>query len=345
MRDTRSTFLHRLDELTKQIRLGFTSSIEDLQSSVAVGELKEAIARGSVEDALKVIQAHEDFFGPLDEALRQAYVTGGRYGLAALPVLTNAATATKLNVRFNGRNFRAETWMQERSSSLITRLTSDQIEAARTILTNGIALGQNPTTTALDLVGRVGPTGTRQGGVLGLSRPQSQYVVNMRAELSSPDKMSDYFNKSRRDRRFDATVRRAMQEGKPLPKAQIDKIVTRYEARLLETRAQSVARSEAIEGFGAGRHEGLQQALDRGAIEDHWIFRTWHDTGDGTVRPTHSTMDGQTVQGSKTPFTFPDGTQALYPGDTSLGASSAETINCRCWEEIKIDRTAKKPNA
>jgi hypothetical protein len=41
--------------------------------------------------------------------------------------------------------------------------------------------------------------------------------------------------------------------------------------------------------------------------------------------------------GLKEPFTSPTGARLMYPGDTSLGAGPAETIQCRCTVSVRID--------
>ena len=86
----------------------------------------------------------------------------------------------------------------------------------------------------------------------------------------------------------------------------------------------------------AGRREGFAQLVDSGKVLDSQIERTWSDTGDGRTRPDHRAMDGETVTGIDTPYTLPDGSRMMFPGDSSLGAPAHQTIKCRCWEQIRI---------
>src|SRR5699024_7431465 len=110
-------------------------------------------------------------------------------------------------------------------------------------------LGLHPRATALDLVGRVGPTGRREGGVVGLNRPQARAVANARLALSSgdPEHMRDYLQLQRRDRRYDHIVRRRIEAGQPLNERELGTILARYEDRLLQTRGETIARTETIE--------------------------------------------------------------------------------------------------
>lgn len=58
------------------------------------------------------------------------------------------------------------------------------------------------------------------------------------------------------------------------------------------------------------------------------LISTWHATLDSRTRPAHAYAHGQEVpQGI--PFHV-GGEQLLYPGDSSLGASLGNIINCRC---------------
>jgi hypothetical protein len=51
-------------------------------------------------------------------------------------------------------------------------------------------------------------------------------------------------------------------------------------------------------------------------------------------------MNGQKVQGLSQPFTFPDMSQAMYPGDDSLFAPAGNLIQCRCVQTITLRKRA-----
>lgn len=56
--------------------------------------------------------------------------------------------------------------------------------------------------------------------------------------------------------------------------------------------------------------------------------KQWVSTHDSRTRDAHLDADGQIVDIDE-PFIV-DGEKLMYPGDTSLGASGSNTINCRC---------------
>jgi len=65
-------------------------------------------------------------------------------------------------------------------------------------------------------------------------------------------------------------------------------------------------------------------------VEDAPITTTkeWAAVGDERVRPAHIAADGQTVRIEQV-FTV-DNESLRFPGDTSLGASIGNVVNCRC---------------
>lgn len=69
------------------------------------------------------------------------------------------------------------------------------------------------------------------------------------------------------------------------------------------------------------------------------IYKRWVSTHDDRVRGLkpyekargidHDKMDGVEVPLNE-PFTLPDGSKVMFPGDISMGAPPEQTINCRC---------------
>jgi len=239
-------------------------------------------------------------------------------------------------VRFNGRNPRAEAWLKQFSSDKVVNI-GDMKASVRVALDAGQRAGQNPRQTALNLVGRINrATGRREGGLIGLTSEQSGYVENARAELGDPKIAAKYLNRKRRDRRFDLTVKKSISTGRNLTQPQIDKIAGRYSDRLLVLRGETIARTETLHALNAGAEEGINQAIDTGAINETMVTGIWHATGDSRTRDTHASMDGQT-RTKGTPFNSPSGARFLHPLDGSLGAPASEIINCRCYREFRID--------
>jgi len=204
----------------------------------------------------------------------------------------------------------------------------------------GLEAGNNPRRTALDIGGRM-VNGTRQGGLVGLTSGQAGYVQNMRSDLSDPASMANYFTRTRRDKRFDAIVRRAIADGRPVAQVDIDRMAGRYSDRLLALRGETIARTETLKALNAGRQEALEQLIENpnNDVQAQDVVRAWDATSDSRTRETHAAADGQVVRQGEA-FTV-GGFPMMYPGDTSMGAPGGETINCRCYMEPQIDFFAR----
>lgn len=238
--------------------------------------------------------------------------------------------------RFDGRNPRAERVARELSSRLVTRIIEDQREAIRAVIEGGIEAGRGPRQTALDIVGRVNKaTGKREGGIVGLNAPQAKAWLKAGDELDALDPA--YFERKLRDKRFDPMVKRAIAEGKPLSKADRERVLNRYQDRLLKHRGDTIARTETIASLNAGRDQGIQQLIDAGNITEDQVVKVWDSTGaDGRTRDTHLAMEGQRRRLGE-PFVTPTGARLMHPGDATLAAPGSETINCRCVLRFDID--------
>lgn len=88
-----------------------------------------------------------------------------------------------------------------------------------------------------------------------------------------------------------------------------------------ESRATTIARTEVVSAYNAGKRTQSETLPDDVAAGQEWVA-----TRDGRTRDSHASADGQVVPKGE-PFTV-GGVQAFYPGDTSLPAK--ETVNCRC---------------
>ena len=206
----------------------------------------------------------------------------------------------------------------------------------------GLEAGAGPLRTALDIGGRM-VNGKRQGGLVGLHSTQAEYVQNMRGELTDPDRMANYFTRTRRDKRFDGIVRRAIADGKPVGQADIDRMAARYSDRLLALRGETIARTETLKALNAGRQEALDQLIENpnNDVRAEDVVRAWDSTGeDGRTRQSHLDADKQDPVPQGVPFIV-GGYSMMYPGDSSMGAPPSETINCRCYVDVRIDFFAR----
>lgn len=331
----RSRIEQLTDKFEPQLKLAFLDAVADITKRAELKRIVERLERGDIPGAIDAVHLDPAAFRTLDNAIAAAFDGGGASAVGALPKLTDPQ-GNRFVVRWDARNLRAEAWLRNHSSTLITRITEDMRTSVRTVLEQGLIDGRNPRSTALDVIGRINrATGRREGGIVGLTSQQSGYVSNALAELSSadPDVMANYFTRVRRDRRFDAAVRKAMNEGRAIDAELRSRIIGRYSDRLLQLRGETIARTETMAALNQSGIEAMRQAVDTGAVKADTVTKVWHTARDPRVRDSHADQDRQSVglEGA-----FSNG--LMYPGDPAGGAH--ETSNCRCWMETRIDFTA-----
>ena len=67
----------------------FMASINDITSEAQVAMIAGALERGDIGAAIGALNINPEMFQPLDDALRGAYLQGGRNALAGVPALTD----------------------------------------------------------------------------------------------------------------------------------------------------------------------------------------------------------------------------------------------------------------
>lgn len=248
-------------------------------------------------------------------------------------------------LRFNMSNPSAEKKIENTVGRLITNLKKETRQTVRETILEGYKKGNGPNTIALDIVGRVNPSsGRREGGVIGMSRPQAEAAKNLRERLESgdPEEMAKVLNMKLRDKRFDSTIEKAIESAKEdgefkLDQDKIDRMVDRYVDASLELRGETIARTETMSAVSSSSLDAFEQALEKSEFSEKAVTRTWRTSGGSNVRDSHSDMEGQVVEGLDEPFISGLGNELMQPGDP--GAPPEDIINCACDVEIDIDFT------
>lgn len=318
------------------LQKAFLDSIKNIRDNAQIEQIAQAIQDGSLEAAMKAAGVDPVMFRPLDKALQNAFEAGGNITTSGFPDV-GAPGELKTIFQFNVRNPAAETWLKDYSSSLVTEIVDDQRNMIQQVMARGLERGDNPRTTALDLVGRIGSDGKRGGGLIGLTSSQEEWVQNYYDTLKS-DAPTDALNYNLRDARFDAAVQRAEDGGIPLTEDQLDSMVNAYTNRALRYRAESIARTESMAALHEAQGQAIDQAIESGAVDPENIEEIWHATGgkrgDGRTRLSHREMEGQTVKYGEM-FISGLGNELAYPGDPDGAAE--DVIGCRCWREFRIN--------
>lgn len=336
-RAQRQVYADLLERYGRQVADAFFRAIDNIRSAAEVQRLTAAIEAGQYEEALEALHIEPEAFNELADRIREAHAEGGRKAAEGMP--SRRPDGTALVVRFDGRNPEAEAWLSRHSSDLITRLTAEQRQMVRESLSDAMRRGVNPRQAALDIVGRINrATGKREGGVLGLSAPQEGYVRAAREQLASADpaQLRAYLTRTRRDRRFDRSVAKAIREEAALPPDIAAKAITAYERRLLKLRGETIGRVEAMTSLQQAKFEAYRQAVASGKVAANAVRKVWRSASDLRVRHTHRNLNGDSV-GLQEAFVSPSGARLRFPMDTGLGAGPDEIVNCRCDAEYRID--------
>jgi len=326
----RPTLEALLKLLTAEMQSAFLMAIQGVVDQVILAEVIDAIVVGDAERAFELLGFNPGALRPITNAIERMYEQSGDWTADGYPRQPGYPY-----FRFDVKNPTAEKWMKDKSSELISRLTDEARTNVRTTLQDAIQRGRNPRNTALDIVGKVNrQTGKREGGTIGLTVNQENWVRSLRTNLEQLN--PNYFTKELRDKRFDPAVKKAIDSNTPLAADVVDKLVDRYRSNALKYRGEMIARTESIHAFNAAELESARQVVATGAVRDKDVKREWDSAGDRKVRPAHKVMDGQQV-GLDEPFRSPDGAFLMYPGDTTLGAPASDVINCRCRVKTVID--------
>lgn len=325
---------NRFDQLIRSwephLQKAFIDAIYAIRNAAQVDQIARMLDRGDVDGAVRAVGLDPTQFRVFDKTFEAAYEAGGVATVNALP-LVHDAQGFRVRFQFAIRNPVAEQWLRQYSSNMITGIVDDQRNMIRGFLQAGLEAGANPRTTALDLVGRIGASGKREGGTIGLTQSQEQWVRNYAQELEQTPGAS--LTRALRDARFDRAVQKAVSTGEPLGADLQAKMVTAYRNRALRYRAETIARSETITALHEAQNQALDQAVQSGGIDAGAITMTWRSAHDKRVRDAHRGLDGESIarggvfQSSLGPI--------RYPGDPS--ASIENTINCRCWLEPSVD--------
>lgn len=305
----------RLDALIRKWErvLGnrFLVMVSGIKETAAVEELIVLLQGGRITEAVSLIDEHvARFAGATNEAFVDSATDTARFLEDKLAFI----------IDFDRTNFRAVNVMRQRSLRVIRQFTEEQRVATRQALTRGIEAGVNP---------RAQARAFRDS--IGLTSRQERAVANYRRLLEEND--SAVLDRRLRDKRFDGSVRRALREGQPLGRQQIDKMVGRYRERWVKFRSETIARTESLAAVHEGKNEMYNQAYESGKIDPSKVTRIWNTSIDGREREHHADMHLQERE-PNVPFTSGLGNSLMFPGDTN--APAEERADCRCAESTRI---------
>ncbi len=301
-----------------RFQVEFLAVIRAIRDRIDLDDLAELLALGRFAEAFEIVGLAAARLGVI---ATDTFVVAGA---STADFLT--AEVAEVVLAFDLTNTRAVRAMQNNQLRLISNFIEQQRVASQQALIDGIRRGANPREIARAFRASIG-----------LTPQQERWVRNYERQLNELDRGA--LAREMRDRRFDPTVRRAIERGEPLTRAQIDKMVDRYRKRALMLRSETIARTEALRSVHEGANEMYMQAIESGQLLPNQLQREWNTARDERVRDfsrgaqtSHATMHGQLRLVGK-PFNSGAGNLTLNPGAFGV---AMEDINCRCVVSTRI---------
>lgn len=292
-----------------KIRQAFRLFLTDVKSPPVIRMIRSYLDNRDFEAAFGIV---DSYVVRLGDAISHAFQVSGVAESTRLAA--QLARISRVAISFDPTNPRAANIMRVNRLRFIADFSRAQREATRNALTLALQRGASSLAAARTFRDSIG-----------LTDVQMTAVNSYRALLERGSVMA--LDRALRNRRFDTTVSRAIELGKPLTNFQMERMVDAYQRGMLGLRAETIARTEMQRTLNLARQESLLQSVDQTGIDPDRVVRTWRATQDERTRDTHAEMDGQ-ERGINEPFESPSGALLMYPGDPE--APAGEIINCRC---------------
>lgn len=251
------------------------------------------------------------------DAVQRTFRDGAQAEMESLQRVRVQKANVGTSMTFDLLNPEAVRWITTYSFNLIREVSTETRMAVQEVVNQAFRQGGHPRTQARAI-----------RNFIGLTRRQIQAVENFRRLLESgnPQLMEEALGRALRDKRFDSTVMRTIQQRAKLPQKQIDTMVERYYERALKHRAETIAISETLRASHAGQQEIWRQAREQGLLRSEtkrrWIVAA--GACDICVEIPKLNLNGV---GLEEPFRTPDGAIQSPPVHP----------RCKCSVVLKFD--------
>ncbi len=278
-------------KLEANLARAILAAFETQKDNLSTRDLIAALESGDIGRVLRLLDlpatlAAFEAVGPV--------VQNGAYAAGAAAAAAISLRLTGTTFVFNQLNPRLITWLQTYNLGLIKQINDTTKEGVRQYLIAGMAEGRNPKDVARQVKGIVGLTDRQAQAVKNYRKQLESFHERRSADAWGLGRKIDRVNQTQvlrpdadgtpldgidqrrlRDFRYDGQLKRAMETGKPLTKAQIDKMVAAYERKYLAYRARTIARTEALRTTNMGVQDAWQQAIDKGTVSEALVRKRW----------------------------------------------------------------------
>lgn len=313
------------DRLAPRLRTALLAVLRSITGAASLRALEQAIERQGAEAVLGLFESAE-----ASAALAQLRATYGAAVYAAAAettrLLPRLGPIGALRVQFPVTSPSLAVAVQAWENDAFARIRREMRDGIRETVAREIARGVNPRQVAVALKS---PT-----SAVGLTAYDAQIVDSFRAALTGgrdgiPSR--EALGRMLRDRRSDPVLARAIRAGRPLDEATVDRMVGAYRRKLVAWRAETFARTSAIDAANAGQLAAWQAQVDAGVVAATAVRRYWIVSPDERLCPTCAPVPGLNADGVALDGTF----------RTPKGAKRIPTLhpNCRCVVWVRLART------
>jgi hypothetical protein len=277
-------------KLEKNLAQAILSALTAQKEALDLDAIAAALEAGNIGQVLALLDLPASLakLDTITPAIQDGVYLSGTAAAAGI------ARATGVQFVFGRLNPRLLTWLQTYSLGLIRQINTTTKEGIRQFLLTGMKAGDNPKVVARQVKGIIGLTDRqakavqnyrrqlesfherRSAAAFGLGNKVNRVNGTQVTILDADGNNSDGIDQRRlRDYRYDSQMQRAMQTGKPLSPAQINKMVDAYERKYLAYRSRTIARTEATRANNVGVQDAWHQAIESGVASEDLVRKQW----------------------------------------------------------------------
>lgn len=317
-REPATELFYIAQQFTGKMREALLESYKVFLEEYPEERILQELKRNGIQGLLELAeQAGGEIADRTVPVLSDAWRESGRATISLLP----AGAATAGAIVFDSLPVGAVSAAEAHRARYVAEASEQAREAVVQAVTANIVSGNSPRTTARLFRSSIG-----------LTAWQEKAVDNYRHALESLDSYA--LERELRDKRFDRTVARHIEEGTPMSSDYVDRLVERYRQRTLKWRSEMIARVESMRAINMGEYDALLAAYKAGKLSVS-VKRFWVTASDERVRAAHAKIPLMNKDGRRIdePFDTPLG-PLMYPLDPN--GLPANVINCRCRVTYRV---------
>lgn len=305
-------FWNSVDDLVapheRRIQLAFRQSLADAKAQADMPTVMQLVKAGRYDDAVQMLLGRSAGDQTLFMSVRVAV---GEAAMRMATVVTDkplgmSFVVPRVTPRLDTLNPAVVDYVRRNTWELSTQLTADTQAGLKEALVDALRAGEHPFEAARQM-----------RDALGLTPRDAKAVANYRAELKRQSKAA--LGRALRDKRFDSLVQRQAK----MDNAKVERIVQRYQERLIKHRAETVAMTEAARALNMAQQVSWRQSgMDPAAMRRRVLVAP----DERTCAVCHGIADMGPV-GLEEPFVTPDGFSLTPPFHP----------RCRCVMLLDID--------